>query len=492
METTYLACTGPCEAVRVTALSLIIFVSLLGGFAYTTWLERRFVALIQHRKGPNRVGPFGLFQPVADGIKLIFKEDITPTGADKIVFWMAPVITAMPALMVVAVVPLMPSVPIWIAGKWYIIRMSLADINVGVVYVLAITTIAVYGITLAGWSSANKYSMLGGIRATAQMISYELSLGMCIVVPILIAGSMSFGKIVNVQNDMLWFVLHNPVAALILLIALLAEVNRAPFDLPEAEQELTAGYHTEYSGMKFALFFMAEYIKMVAVSIIAFSLFFGGYGGPGIDSDFAAGEVLFTNMSDQPITVPDKTIVHNNAEDAAHKVLFETTEDVIVPAGGTVTAPVEAHMRSVGLLGNVEEDAINTIEGSAFAALSVTNPEPTTGGGQSFVLGPLLGAGYMLGKVVAALLTMIWVRGTFPRFRYDQLMSFGWKVMLPLAIAAALWTATGLVLKDEADSWRVYVYSVAAMYVVIGVTIAISVVWSMVQRQRVRSIESGY
>ncbi|MBN1287234.1 MAG: NADH-quinone oxidoreductase subunit H [Anaerolineae bacterium] len=489
MEPTYLACTGACETIRVIVLSLVIFLSLTVLFAYTTLLERRFVALIQNRLGPNRVGPFGLFQPVADGIKLIFKEDITPRNADRVVFWLAPVITAVPALVVLAVVPLAPSIPLWVAGKWYVIPLSLADVNVGILYVLAVTSIAVYGITLAGWSSANKYSLLGGIRASAQMVSYELCLGTAMAVPILIAGTMSFGKIVDAQHDLWWFVLHNPLAALILMIAMLAEVNRAPFDLPEAEQELTAGYHTEYSGMKFALFFMAEYIKMVAVSLIAFSLFFGGFGGPGVDSDFARGELQITNHGSAAVVIPARTLVHNDAEQPEYQVLFETLADVTVPAGGAATAVIQAHMRSVGLVGNVPADTLTAMTPAHPADLTVTNPAPTTGGGQAFVLGPLLGGAYLMAKLVLSLLAMVWIRGTFPRFRYDQLMGFGWKVMLPLAFVAVAWTAVALVTWDETGNTGAYAAVVIAQYAAIGAAIVIGVVRSYL-RQRTGATRS--
>jgi NADH-quinone oxidoreductase subunit H len=272
---------GTCNTIHAIFTSLVLFVILLTGFAYTTLLERRFLAALQSRIGPNRAGPFGFLQPVADGIKLIFKEDVTPSAADKIIFWLAPVIKVVPAIIVVAVIPLGPKIAIpWFDGKWYRMSQGLVDVNIGVLWLLAITSIGIYGIVLAGWSSNNKYAMLGSLRSSAQMISYELSMGLAMVIPVMLAGSMSVGDIINAQNDppiLGWFVFQNPLAALIMAVALLAEVNRAPFDLPEAEQELTAGYHTEYSGMKFALFFMAEYIGMVAVSMIGAAMYFGGY-----------------------------------------------------------------------------------------------------------------------------------------------------------------------------------------------------------------------
>jgi NADH-quinone oxidoreductase subunit H len=272
---------GTCAAIHAIFTSLVLFGILLTGFAYTTLLERRFLASLQARVGPNRAGPYGLLQPVADGIKLIFKEDVTPAAADKLVFWLAPVIKVIPAILVVAVIPLGPRISIpWFDGKWYRMSQGLVDVNVGVLWLLGITSIGIYGIVLAGWSSNNKYSMLGGLRSSAQMISYELNMGLTFVVPVMLAGSMSVGDIIEAQHEtpiLGWYVFQNPLAAVILMVALLAEVNRAPFDLPEAEQELTAGYHTEYSGMKFALFFMAEYIGMVTVSMIGTALFFGGY-----------------------------------------------------------------------------------------------------------------------------------------------------------------------------------------------------------------------
>jgi NADH-quinone oxidoreductase subunit H len=355
--------------------SALILLTLLTGFAYLTLLERRFLAALQARVGPNRVGPWGLLQPAADGLKLFFKEDIVPANADKVVFALAPALTGIPALIILAVVPIggtiyIPAVEngqIYMGGidigqiiniaPFYLllpfknlntqaleIPLGLSDINVGVLYILAVTSIAVYGIVLAGWSSANKYAMLGGLRSSAQMVSYELSLGLSIVGPILLAGSMSLNAIVDAQANT-WFVFLQPIAAAIFMIAALAEVNRAPFDLPEAEQELTAGYHTEYSGMKFALFYLGEYIKMIAVSVIAVTLFFGGYRLFGIEEQL-----------------------------------------------------------------------------------------------------PLLGPFILFGKVIFFLLGMVWVRATLPRFRYDKLMAFGWKIMLPLALASVVLTAIALVL----------------------------------------------
>ena len=321
--------------------SLILIVILLAGFAYLTYYERKFLARLQVRYGPNRAGPFGLLQPVADGVKLIFKEELIPGQADKFIFVLAPIVTVIPALIVLGVIPLGGTITLF----GYEFSLSLgSNVNVGILYITAVTSISVYGIVLAGWSSNNKYSMMGGIRATAQMISYELVLGLAFIGPILLAQSMGIDDIVNAQGRMGWFIIYQPLGIVIFWIATVAEVNRHPFDMPEAEQELTAGYHTEYSGMKFALFFMAEYVKMIAVSVILATLFLGGYLGPFVSQ---------------------------------------------VP-----------------------------------------------------ILGPI----YLFIKVVILLGIMIWVRATFPRIRYDKLMRFGWKFLLPVALLNVFLTAVLLLL----------------------------------------------
>src|SRR5258706_6645777 len=332
---------------------LILCLILLGGFAYLTWYERRALARIQTRIGPNRAGPFGLLQPIADAVKLIFKEELTPARVYKLVFILAPVLTVVPSLIIAAVVPVGTSFTLF--GR--VIHLYVADLNVGVLYLMSIASVAVYGIVLAGWSSNNKYAMLGGLRSSAQMISYELSLGLCFAIAILLGNSMSLNDIVSAQKDM-WFVVIQPVGTLVLFIVLLAEVNRAPFDMPEAEQELTAGYHSEYSGMKFALFFMAEYQKMIVVCMILATLFFGGY-------------------------------------------------------------------REFWFL----KDTIFSVD-------------------RYWFLGPL----YLFLKVFILLFFMIWVRATWPRIRYDRLMAFGWKILLPLSLVLAFITATGILLAQELDN----------------------------------------
>ena len=259
---------------------LVLFLITTTAFAYLTFFERRLLARMQNRVGPNRAGPGGVFQPLADALKLFFKEDITPDEADKVVYNIAPALAMIPAILLFAVIPV--GAPLRLFGTE--IPLQFTDINVGVLFLLSVTSIGVYGITLGGWSSNNKYSMLGGIRSSAQLISYELALGLSIMVPVMLASSLSLRDIVANQHG--WWNMFKPtgfVALVMFWLASTAEVVRAPFDLVEAEQELVGGYNTEYSSMKFALFFMAEYIKLIAVSAIGVTLFLGGWHGPGVD-----------------------------------------------------------------------------------------------------------------------------------------------------------------------------------------------------------------
>lgn len=266
------------ELVETVIKILVIIIALLTGFAYATWFERRVVASFQSRIGPNRVGPEGLLQPLADGVKLIFKEDIIPDEVDKALYLLAPAIALITALAAFAVVPIGPDFTLF--GQT--IELYLADVNIGLIYFLGVTSIGVYGVVLAGWASNNKYSLLGGLRASAQMISYELAMGLSVLSVVMLTGSLSLVDTVNAQTD-IWFVILQPIAFFLFVVAMVAETKRAPFDLPEAEQELVAGFHTEYSGMKFALFFMAEYISIITISGVAVTLFLGGWRLPFVD-----------------------------------------------------------------------------------------------------------------------------------------------------------------------------------------------------------------
>ena len=260
------------DAVR----SAVLLFGVLTAFAYVTLLERRLLARFQLRIGPNRVGPLGLLQPLADGIKLIFKESFMPARADRLVYVLAPVITVVAALFVYAVIPIGP--PVHLFGRE--VPLYVADVNVGILLVLAASSIGVYGIILGGWASDNKYSLLGGLRSSAQVISYELTLGLAVLAVVMGANSLSLVDIVNAQARGPWFVLTQPVAFLLFLIAGLAETNRSPFDLPEAEQELIAGYQTEYGGFPFAMFYLGEYVGVITMGALAATLFFGGWHGP--------------------------------------------------------------------------------------------------------------------------------------------------------------------------------------------------------------------
>jgi NADH-quinone oxidoreductase subunit H len=320
---------------------MIAFTVVLLIVAYTVLAERRILGFIQGRLGPNRVGYGGMLQPFADLLKFILKEDIVPDKSTRFVYFLAPVITCTAAMMTMIVYPFGPEVHLPVLGA---VKLVIARFDVALLYVLGITSIGVYGLALAGWSSNNKYSLMGGLRSSAQMISYELALGLALIGVVLQAGTLDLYSIVEQQygvQGMGWYIFWaQPLGFVLYMISAIAETNRVPFDLPEAETELVAGFHTEYSAMKFALFFLAEYINMFTVSMLATTLFLGGWNGPFV------------------------------------KQL------------------------------------------------------------------PWLGVFYFLGKVILFLFFYIWLRGTLPRFRFDQLMSFGWKFLLPLALLNIFLTAT--------------------------------------------------
>jgi NADH-quinone oxidoreductase subunit H len=264
------------EALIDVVRSLVIIFALLTGMAYMTWFERRVISRLQVRIGPNRVGPTGLLQPVADALKLFFKEDIRPAMADRLLYPLAPVISLIAALAAFAVIPIGP--PLQIGGRT--IALLIQDMPVALLYLIGVSSLGVYGVVLGGWSSGSKYSLLGALRGGAQVVSYELILGLALVGVVIVSGTLSVGQIVEEQARTVPFVILQPLGFVLYFIAAIAETNRAPFDLPEAEQELVAGYHTEYSGFRFALYFIAEYVNVLTVSAIAATLFFGGWVGP--------------------------------------------------------------------------------------------------------------------------------------------------------------------------------------------------------------------
>jgi NADH-quinone oxidoreductase subunit H len=322
-------------------IGLYVFMALTA-VAYLTLVERRVSAWIQDRRGPNRVGPFGLLQPLADGIKFLFKEAITPPHVYRPVYLLAPALLFVPALAGFAVVPFGPEIGIF--GRR--VRLIIADVDSGVLVILAFASLGVYGIALAGWASNNKYSLLGGIRSSSQLISYELPLGLSVIGVLMATGSLRLYDVVQQQIDRGWNVLWQAPGFLVFLTAAFAETNRLPFDLPEAETELVAGYHTEYSGMRFSMFYMAEYVNMITASALAVTLYFGGYHVPGLDR-------------------------------------------LGLPETWAALAQVAAFALKVGFF----------------------------------------------------LFVYVWVRWTIPRFRYDQLMNLGWKVLLPVSLVHLLWVA---------------------------------------------------
>jgi NADH-quinone oxidoreductase subunit H len=340
------------EVVIAAVKVVVIFGFLLVSVMLTIWAERRVVAFMQQRIGPNRVGPFGLLQALADGVKLFFKEDIRPTAVERGIYLLAPLAALIPAFLSFAVVPFGDDVRI---GN-RVIQMQLADLNVGILFFLAMGSLMVYGVVLAGWSSGSVYPLLGGVRSTAQMISYEVAMGLSVVAVVMQAGTLSTRGIVEAQAGSWlgviphWFVFSQLPAFLVFMTAGLAETNRAPFDLPEAETELVAGFHTEYSGIKFAIFFLAEYVHVITTSAIAVTLFLGGWRGPSLP-------------------------------------LFR----------------------------------------------------------------PIWPVAWFLGKLGAMVFVFMWLRATLPRFRYDRLMRFGWKFLIPATLAWVMITGVMIVLPQHVD-----------------------------------------
>jgi NADH-quinone oxidoreductase subunit H len=384
----------------VPIIKIAIFVLIvLTVDAYLTWLERKVIAHIQARWGPHRVGPHGLMQPLADGLKFIFKEDPMPAGVDKFGFFLAPFLTLMLALTSLAVIPFGPDIHLF----GYTTNFGIADVNISLLVLFAITALGVYGVALAGWASNSKYSLLGGLRSSAQMISYELALTLSVVGVLLIAGDFSLKHIVEYQASpnrglLTWNLFgfgvgeHLGFTQIIgfvcFFIAAIAETNRVPFDLPEAESELVAGFHTEYASMKFAMFFIGEYTSMISVSCLATILFFGGWLSPFPES------WTFTHY------IPSLILIPFGAWVIFDGIRYETIWGrIVLPGVGTALAVI----------------------GVALAVFPPVN---------DFVQGPF----WFLSKVFIFLFVYIWMRGTLPRFRYDQLMAFGWKFLLPVSI----------------------------------------------------------
>ncbi len=350
---------------------LAVFTALMVAIMYATWAERRLSAFIQDRLGPNRVGPFGLLQPIADGLKNIIKEETDPATASRFFFVLGPMLSIMPALVTFAVIPFAAPLP----TPWGTVDMIVADLPVGVLYILAISSLGVYGIFLGGWSSNNKYALLGGLRASAQMVSYEVGLGLSLIPVMMLAGNVTLTRMVADQQLGLWYILPLSLGFLLFLISAFAETNRLPFDMPEAESELVTGYHTEYSSMKFSMFFIAEYAHVITASALMATLFLGGWDIP-----------------------------------------FWSGDNFIPYEGGLI---------------------------SGFTAAG--EPIPA----QLSIWTTLLTLGAFMLKTTFFVVLYIWVRWTLPRFRYDQVMHLGWKVMLPTALAYVMLVGATILVLDQ-------------------------------------------
>ena len=394
--------------ISLVKIGILLFVVLTVN-AYLTWFERKVVAHIQSRWGPHRVGPHGLLQPLADGLKFLFKEDPTPAGVDRFVYYLAPLLALALALTSIAVIPFGPN-PIHFKG--HDIYLGIADLNIGILALFAITALGVYGIALAGWSSNSKYPLLGGLRSSAQMISYELALTMSVVGVLLMAGKFSLRDIIDAQASahglfgwggiFRWNILAGPfpqiLGFLCFFVAAVAETNRVPFDLPEAESELVAGFHTEYASFKFAMFFIAEYTSMITVSCLCSILFFGGWLSP-----FPASWTFTTYLPSVLLIPFGLWVIWDGMR---YETIFGK---LILPGAG----------------------AVITALGAVFLLFPAVN---------EFIQGPF----WLLSKIFVFLFVYVWMRGTLPRFRYDQLMSFGWKLLLPLSLANVVITASAL------------------------------------------------
>jgi NADH-quinone oxidoreductase subunit H len=393
--------------ITIIKIMMLLFIVLTVN-AYLTWFERKVVAHIQSRWGPHRVGPHGLLQPLADGVKFLFKEDPTPAGVDKFVYFLAPLLALSLALTAIALIPFGPDT-VHLFGHDIYLGIAPPDVNIGILALFAITAMGVYGVALAGWSSNNKYSLFGGLRSSAQMISYELALTMSVVGVLLMAGSFNLKDIINAQAHhpewgiLGWNVWPQILGFFCFFVAAIADTNRAPFDLPEAEQELVGGFHTEYASFKFAMFFIAEYTNMITVSCLCSIMFFGGWLSP-----FPASWT-FTHYLPSAILIPFGLWVIWDG------IRYETIFGrVILPGAGTAIAAL----------------------GAVFVFLPGVN---------QFIQGPF----WLLSKILVFLFVYVWMRGTLPRFRYDQLMSFGWKLLLPVSIVNVILTSFAILAKMQ-------------------------------------------
>jgi NADH-quinone oxidoreductase subunit H len=397
--------------ITLVKIALLVFIVLTVN-AYLTWFERKVVAHIQSRWGPHRVGPHGLLQPAADGLKFLFKEDPTPAGVDKFVYYLAPLLALALSLTSLAVIPFGPD-PITVFGHKIYLSVSPPELNIGLLVLFAITALSVYGVALAGWSSNSKYPLLGGLRSSAQMVSYELALTLSVVGVLLMANSFNLTEIIKAQarhperGIFGWNIWPQIVGFFCFFTAAIAETNRVPFDLPEAESELVAGFHTEYASFKFAMFFIAEYTAMITVSCLCTIMFFGGWLSP-----FPASW-HFTYYLPSLFLIPFGTWVVWDG------LRYETIWGrLVLPVIGGVMALI----------------------GIVLIALPGVN---------AYIQAPF----WFMAKVLVFLFVYVWMRGTLPRFRYDQLMSFGWKLLLPVSIINVIATSFVIIIYPYVQQW---------------------------------------
>jgi NADH-quinone oxidoreductase subunit H len=386
--------SGTAELLSMATKVTFAFVALLLVVAYTTLAERRISAFIQDRLGPNRVGPFGLLQPIADGIKNFLKEETLPARSHKFFFLLGPVLAMAPAMVIIAVIPFASP----LNTPWGVVDMVVADVPIGILYVLAISSLGVYGVTLGGWASNNKYSLLGGLRAAAQMVSYEVALGLSLVVVLMLAGNVTLTQVVWQQQLGMWFVFPLSLGFILFTVSAFAETNRLPFDMPEAESELVAGYLTEYSAMKYSMFMIGEYSHLVTASALMATLFFGGW-----DIPFWAGDNAFWHQGQ------------------------------LIAGFDAAGAPILA----------------------------------TPAWWKTLLTFLFFGV-----KTSFFILVYIWVRWTLPRFRYDQVMALGWKVMLPTALGYVMLVSASILVLDEIGMTWGFTYGAALTGVSLLATIA--------------------
>ena len=404
----------------VYAVVIVAVLPLLAG--YIVLLERKVMADMQARLGPMRVGPHGLLQPIADAVKLLLKEDIIPEKADKFMFWMAPLVSVTMALLAYSALPIGPA-------------FQIADLNVGLLFILAISSLGIYGIVFGGWASNSHYSLLGAMRSAAQLVSYETAAGLGLVSALLLAGSLSMKEIVQAQYDQgTWFIFSVPVGFFIYMVGSIAETNRAPFDLPEAESELVAGYMTEYSGFRWSLYFLAEYANMIIVAGIATTLFLGGWLRP-----FARWHDHFPGTSLEFFDVLPALVFLG----AALYCFYLAPKQ-----------PVQIQKLVMAAFGG-----LCFLLAVAMAATLFASPT---------VMAGVHGAFWFMAKVIAYLYAFLWFRFTFPRYRFDQLMRLGWRFLIPLALVNVISIGIALILRQEMG-WNPFWAMVLMTLVTLGV-----------------------